>query len=259
MQSFYRPSQTLHSYWVFCIDYPVSNIFPYQDGKWMMFFPIQEMDKRWAEACHLYNSGKLTGINSMKASTAKQNPLPERLHGPDEGIIIFYCGPSKHRQNVMAYGRNLLNKMKYPRSKLYFKSDLPHLVNNSNEYKHMYFIDTKEHYSRMKSKKMNKRQQPAKRNDSTSSESSNNSPISADFPSSIKALPDYISTSTDYNSASPNYFSYSPDYNSPLPNYFRYSPDYYINNYTHYVQPFSQYGYNTAPIYYYPTNYFYSY
>ena len=243
MQSFYRPSQTLHSYWVFCIDYPVSNIFPYQDGKWMMFFPMQEMDKRWAEACHLYNSGKLTGINSMKASTAKQNPLPERLHGPDEGIIIFYCGPCEHRQHVMAYGRNLLNKMKYPRSKLYFKSDLPHLVNNYNEYKHLYFIDTKEHYSRMESKKMNT---SAKQNDSISSKSSNNSLISADSPSSIKAMPDYIlpspnsfssspnsfSSSPNFFTSSPNLFSSSPNSFSTSPNYFSASPNYYTNNYT---------------------------
>ena len=148
MENFFLPSQTIHSYWTYCIDYALTNIFPYQDGKWMMFFPMHEMDQRWAEACHLYNSGMLYGINSMKASTAKQNPLPERLHGYDEGIIIFYCGQSEDRQNVMSYGRNLLNKMNYPRSRLYFKSDVPHLINYSNEYRHMYYIDTYEHYSR---------------------------------------------------------------------------------------------------------------
>ena len=148
MEKFFQPSKTTNSYWTYCIDYALTNIFPYQDGKWMMFFPMHEMDQRWAEACHLYNSGMLYGINSMKASTAKQNPLPERLHGYDEGIIIFYCGQSEDRQNVMSYGRNLLNKMNYPRSRLYFKSDVPHLINYSNEYRHMYYIDTYEHYSR---------------------------------------------------------------------------------------------------------------
>ena len=146
MSNHYNPTEIFHSYWVYCLDQEYATAYPNQEGKWMMFFPLSEMNQRWSEACSLYRSGKLTGINSMKASTAKQNPMPQRLHGYDEGIIIFYCGPSEDQHNVMAYGRNILNHMQYPRSQFYYKSDKPHLIDHSKQYKQMYEINTQEHY-----------------------------------------------------------------------------------------------------------------
>jgi hypothetical protein len=140
------PSQTHDNFWVSANDKNLTAQFPNQDGKWMMFFPLSEMDARWTEASQLYYSGRLTGVNSMKASTAKQNPMPERLHGPDEGIIIFYCGPSEDEANVMEYGRNILNNMHYPRETFYYKSDKPHLIDWSKQYRHMYSINTIQHY-----------------------------------------------------------------------------------------------------------------
>lgn len=147
MSNHYNPSEILHSYWVYCLDQELSSTYPNQEGKWMMFFPLAEMDQRWGEACSLYRAGKLGGINSMKASTAKQNPMPQRLHAFDEGIIIFYCGPSEDEANVMEYGRNILNHMNYPRAEFHYKSDKPHLINHSRPYKNMYTIYTQEHYS----------------------------------------------------------------------------------------------------------------
>ena len=143
----YLPTQVHDSYWVYALEQHLAAQFPNQDGKWMMFFPMSEMDARWNEACQLYRSGRLFGINSMKASTAMQNPMPQRLHGPDEGIIIFYCGPSEDQANVMEYGRNILNNMNYPRDTFYYKSDKPHLINHHKPYKHMYYINTQQHYS----------------------------------------------------------------------------------------------------------------
>ena len=124
----------------------------------------------------------------------------------------------------MSYGRNLLNKMNYPRSRLFFKSDVPHLINYFNEYKHMYFIDTKEHYSRIKTTKMNKSQQPAKINHSTPSKYINTSSVSADSESS--------NTDSSY---------------------------YFTNKFSPSMQYFSQYGYNPTPIYYNTPNYLYYY
>jgi len=142
----YLPTQVHDSFWVYALEQHLTAQFPNQDGKWMMFFPMSEMDARWNEACQLYRSGRLFGINSMKASTAKQNPMPERLHGPDEGIIIFYCGPCEDEANVMQYGRNILNNMHYPQEKFFYKSDKPHLIDWTKEKKHMYYINTLQHY-----------------------------------------------------------------------------------------------------------------
>ena len=152
MATHYNPSEIFHSYWVYCLEQQFATTYPNQDGKWMMFFPLAEMDQRWAEACTLYRSGKLVGINSMKASTAKQNPMPQRLHAHDEGIIIFYCGPSESEDNVTEYGRNILNNMRYPRAQFFYKSDKPHLIDHSKKYKNMYEINTQAHYGNISSR-----------------------------------------------------------------------------------------------------------
>ena len=141
-----NPSEISYTYWVRCIDPSKYSLYPNSDGKWMMFFHISEMDARWREACNLYNSGRLIGINSMKCSTASQNPFPQRLHGPDEGIIIFYCGPSEDKAKVMEYGKNILNNMRYNRPFFHYKSDKPHLINYAHQYKQLYTINTSEHY-----------------------------------------------------------------------------------------------------------------
>jgi len=147
MNSNYNPSQVHHSYWVYALEHSQAMQYSNKDGKWMMFFPMSEIDARWAEAVQLYRSGKLVGINSMKSSTAQQNPMPERLHRHDEAILIFYCGPCEDEEDVMEYGRNILDHMQYNAPTFYYKSDLPHLIRYDRVYKHMYKIDTNEHYS----------------------------------------------------------------------------------------------------------------
>jgi hypothetical protein len=145
--SSYNPSQVHHSYWVYALEHSQASQFPNKDGKWMMFFPMNEIDARWHEAVQLYRSGKLVGINSMKSSTAQQNPMPTRLHKQDEAILIFYCGPCEDEEDVMEYGRNILDHMRYNAETFYYKSDLEHLIRYDRVYKHMYKIETAEHYA----------------------------------------------------------------------------------------------------------------
>ena len=145
--AFYLPTKVFDSNWIFCSVEEYASKYPHKDGKWMMFFPMSEMDARWDEACHLYRSGKLVGVRGMKASTSKQNEFSGRLHAHNEGIIIFYVGPSEDKANVLKCGKNILNHIYYPREKFFYKSDKPHLINHSNECKHIYQINTSKHYS----------------------------------------------------------------------------------------------------------------
>ena len=176
----------------------MSNTYSYRDGKWMMFFPLNEMDRRWAEACYLYKSGLLNGINSLKASTAKQNPMPERLHAYDEGIIIFYCGPSENSTQILEYGRNILNKMNYPKTYFYFKSDKPHLIDYFKPYRHMYYINTDDHY---KNKTLNNKY---------------NNHYYNDF--GRNSVTDYKHLETNYN-----YYTYDRGYFTPKFNTYRFN------------------------------------
>jgi hypothetical protein len=108
---------------------------------------MSQMDAKWKQATDLYYAGKLTGINTMKGSTIRQNPMPDRLHGPNEGIIIFYCGPNEAEQDVKAWGRNILRHMYYPAEKFFYKSDIAEKIDRSKEKRHMYVINAKEFYA----------------------------------------------------------------------------------------------------------------
>ena len=46
----------------------------------------------------------------------------------------------------MKYGKNILNNIFYPRENMMYKSDKPELINHDSRFKHIYEINTKEHY-----------------------------------------------------------------------------------------------------------------
>lgn len=111
-----KPSQVNEVRWLYCHDeviYARLNIFdPNKSGKWMMFFKKgDELDGKWKQACDLYRQGTLTGIRTMKVSTALFNP--ERSSDVDNGLICFYCGPADDENTLMKYGKNLLDHISY--------------------------------------------------------------------------------------------------------------------------------------------------
>ena len=79
-------------------------------GKWMMFFDVKYLDAMWKKALTLYYKGKLTGIQSIKTSTAAKNP---RAGETKSGAIRFKCGPSDDEQLMKSYGRNLIKRFNY--------------------------------------------------------------------------------------------------------------------------------------------------
>jgi hypothetical protein len=100
-----------------------------ETGKWMIFYDNQNIDDAWEKAKQLYENRELDGIINLKVATAFDNP---RANSRDSKVIIFYCGPSGDEGKVMAYGRNLLEKMSYKRQKsagyfppyIYYKTDV---------------------------------------------------------------------------------------------------------------------------------------
>jgi hypothetical protein len=140
------PSKIDTHYWIHSIDSSMQKRYPYIDGKYVMFFPKDELDERWKEANILYKSGKLTGINSMKVSTQKKNA--EGINKYKNGVIIFYCGPSENKERILEYGRNLLKLIYYNDSTLYYKSEKAHLRDNSRRYSNLYTIDVDDFYNR---------------------------------------------------------------------------------------------------------------
>lgn len=132
-----NPSEVNHLYWVYCIDDYLYHKYPSYEGKWMMYFRTVELDIRWRRACELYMAGKLIGVNSMKVSTAKHNPVAN--FAPGMGMIIFYCGPSEDKDNLIEYGKNILDYFYYEDQHMFYKSDKLDKI--------LYYIDTQAHYN----------------------------------------------------------------------------------------------------------------
>ena len=69
-----KPSEITNNFWVYEWDPEIrSRIDNYdheKSGKWMMFFENALIDEKWQQLVNLYREGKLTGIHSMKVSTA---------------------------------------------------------------------------------------------------------------------------------------------------------------------------------------------
>ena len=140
------PSKINSHYWIHCVDSKIGKKYPHIDGKYVMFFPKDEIDERWKDVNILYKTGKLIGINSMKVSTQKKNH--EGINKYKNGVIIFYCGPSEDKRNVLEYGRNLLKNIYYNDSILYYKSEKPHLRDSTRRYSNLYTIDVDVYYKR---------------------------------------------------------------------------------------------------------------
>ncbi|XP_018021885.1 uncharacterized protein LOC108678049 isoform X2 [Hyalella azteca] len=87
-----------------------------KSGKWILFVRINSMFSMWTKSCYLYREGKLEGVTSLKASTAKDNP---RKTGDDNGVIIFHCGPSDDKEKILRYGMNIVMLLKYFNDKGY--------------------------------------------------------------------------------------------------------------------------------------------
>lgn len=79
-----------------------------ESGKWMLFYENKTIDFMWANACKLYREGELTGVRSMKVSTAKYN---HRRSSDTTKVIIFYCGPASNKNLMKSYGKCILEKM----------------------------------------------------------------------------------------------------------------------------------------------------
>ena len=109
-----RPSRMISHYWIYEDDparqKPACRICPHpkwKNGQWMMFFDETIIDEKWDQAVDLYRRGKLFGVQSMRVSTAKSFSDMKRH------VLIFECGPSDHKNEMMEIGHHLLDCIYY--------------------------------------------------------------------------------------------------------------------------------------------------
>eukprot|EP00057_Strongylocentrotus_purpuratus_P017468 XP_011671942.1 PREDICTED: uncharacterized protein LOC105441971 [Strongylocentrotus purpuratus] len=79
-------------------------------GKWMLFYPVSEIDEKWEMKNDLFDTGELRGVEGMKVSTAKVNP---KSSDNATAVLIMYCGPWTDELLMRKIGRNLALKTKY--------------------------------------------------------------------------------------------------------------------------------------------------
>ena len=113
------------------------------NGKWMLFYPNDKMNEMWKFAKKFYKANQLTGVRSMKCSTAKENP---RASSSDNGIIILYSSYSEDEKYIKKIGQNILATFKYQEFPyMYYKSDEQTFKGTratGSEKNHMYKLKT---------------------------------------------------------------------------------------------------------------------
>lgn len=88
-------------------------------GKWMMFYDKKNINEKWNLAKKYYKKGLLTGVLSLKVSTAKRS---SRAQDKNTRVIIFYCNKSHMGHRILKIGKKLSKKMNY-NCKMYYKTD----------------------------------------------------------------------------------------------------------------------------------------
>ena len=99
------PSNTTDVYWIVASreigNYPAHTI---RGGKWLIFTPIDEIDRDWEIIKIATNKGEL-GF-SVKVSTLRLNP---HSRDPNTGVICVYTYDSEDVEDVMTIRESLRN------------------------------------------------------------------------------------------------------------------------------------------------------
>ena len=90
--------------------------------KWMLFYPNDKMNEMRKFAKEMYKEGKLTRVQSMKCSTAKENP---RASSTKNDITILYSSYSADEQYITKVGQNVLATFGH--------RELPHMYYKTDE------------------------------------------------------------------------------------------------------------------------------
>ena len=113
-----KPMETLDAYWIYESNTKHNST---DAGKWMLFYPKDDINDKWDVAKQLYRDGVLLGVVSMKCSTARPNP---RASNTISGIIIFYSDDSSNEELIMNIGRDICRSMQYSEQPfMYYKTD----------------------------------------------------------------------------------------------------------------------------------------
>lgn len=110
LNSSLKPTEVTDSHWLYEIKPEIIERYPQSDGKWMQFHHRSQLNMVWGLAKAKYRFGGLEGIHSMKVSTACISP---RANNFNDGVIIFYCGPSEDETKMKQIGQKLLEEMPY--------------------------------------------------------------------------------------------------------------------------------------------------
>ena len=113
-----KPMETLDAYWIYESNTKHNST---DVGKWMLFYPEDDINDKWDVAKQLYRDGVFIGVVSMKCSTARPNP---RASNTNSGIIIFYSDDSSNEELIMKIGRDICRSMEYSEQPfMHYKTD----------------------------------------------------------------------------------------------------------------------------------------
>ena len=80
-----------------------------QAGKWLLFYPLEELDEKWRQACECFEAGKLKHVHHIAVGTFQPNtrsPAGKRC-------LTFYCCFDDPFL-IMEAGLSIVKLMRYP-------------------------------------------------------------------------------------------------------------------------------------------------
>jgi hypothetical protein len=79
-----------------------------KSGKWMLYYPLEELDCKWQEACEQFESRKLLHVHHLRIGTCKTNPLAP----PDKRVLVLFID-SNDPLTIIEAGLSIVKTMKY--------------------------------------------------------------------------------------------------------------------------------------------------
>ena len=80
-----------------------------KSGKWLLYYPLEELDAKWQEVCEHFETGKLLHVHHLRIGTWKTNPLAP----PGKRVLVLFVD-SDVPTTILKAGLSIVKAMKYP-------------------------------------------------------------------------------------------------------------------------------------------------
>jgi hypothetical protein len=79
-----------------------------KSGKWLLYYPLEQLDTKWQEACEHFECGKFLHVSHLRVGTFKANPVAP----PGKRVLVLFVD-SHDPVKIIKAGLSIVKAMKY--------------------------------------------------------------------------------------------------------------------------------------------------